>query len=469
MAWDAQGGRGAAPRSRVRGEEAAAAPIAPGPRRAVPTRRLLWALASCLLLSLPVPLIPPVGWLWWSALAALGLLLGVDFLTRPPRASVLVERRLAPAYHVGRRGRYALALRNASPRTLRVELREVLPAELEGDGCSLELLLAPGEEQVREVEFVGLSRGAHPPPPLGLRVSSPAGLLAYQELRTLPGEVLVLPGRPAGETEWLLAQAATIDELGQRRVRQRGAEREFESLREYVVGDEVRKIDWKASARRRRPLVRLFETERNAELLLAVDTGRLMGSLIDGVPKLDLALTPVLDLAAVALRRGERVGLLAFDSQARCFVPPRGGLQQLGTLLEACARLPRPREPTSYLRAVRYLEAHHRKRCLLLVFTDFTDELSAQEMHASLAALTRRHVLVFVGVGDPHLARIADAPATVPREAFQRAVAAQLLEERRRVLAGMERLGVLTVDAEPARLSGPLIRRYLDVRLRGLV
>jgi uncharacterized protein (DUF58 family) len=427
------------------------------------------AAGGLLVCAALVPLAPALGVLWGAFASVLALLLALDLFARPRRDALEVRRELRRAYHVGRRGSFDVVLRNRSPGALEVALKEVLPHALEGSGLDGQFILGPGEERRGEVTFVGLSRGEHPLLPLGVRFGRPLGLLAYQHARADGAAALVLPGRPPGETEWLLSHAAALEEVGQRRTRRRGAEQEFESLRDYVVGDEIRRIDWKASARRSRPLVRQYESERNAETILAIDCGRLMGSLIDGVPKLDLALTPVLDLAAVALRRGERVGLLGFDADARSFVPPRAGLAQLTPILEAAARLPRGTQPTSYLRAVHHLEAHHRKRCLLVVFSDFTDELSAADMYASLAALTRRHVVLFVAVGDPHLTAILDGPAEDERAHVQRAVAGQLLGERRRVLARMERLGIFTVDAEPARLTGPLLRTFLEVRLRGAV
>jgi uncharacterized protein (DUF58 family) len=436
----------------------------------VPGRGLIAVGVAILLVAAAAPALPAVGpVLWRAAILLVALLLAVDFLVRPRRGAVSVARGLQPVYHVGRRGTYRVRVRNDSDRALVVTLREALPPELEGEDVTLRLTLGPGEEVEREIAFVGLRRGRHALPRPSLRVAHPFGLLEYQESAPLDERVTVAPGRPAGETEWLLTRAALIEELGEKRSRKRGADREFESIREYVVGDEPRRVDWRASARRLRPMVRQYQTERNAEVILALDCGRLMGSLIGGIPKLDLAMTPVLDLAAVALRRKERVGFLAFDSAPRAFVPPRGGIRHLASFQSAIAALPEPAEPTSYLRAVRYLESRHRKRCLILVFTDFTDELTAREMEASLVGLTRRHVMVFVGVSDTHLEEIFDAERADLPSLFEKAVAGQLILERRRTLARMERLGVHTLDADPMRLSGPVIRKYLDLRRRGAV
>ena len=429
-------------------------------RLPVPSRRLLfWSCLTGLVAAL-VPVAPPLAilLLLWTI---------VDWLARPRQGAIGIRRKIELLYQVGREGKYQLILKNTTNRPLVVDFREALPPSLEGREIRERLLLRPQEEIVRQVSFVGLERGEHELPSPGVRVRHPLNLLEHQESIPLRDRISVSPGRPAAETDWILSRVALLEEAGEKKTRRKGMDREFESLREYVVGDEIRRMDWKATARRYRPQVRQYQTERNAEVILALDCGRLMGGLIHGVSKLDLAMTPLLDLAAVALKRGERVGFFAFDSQLRAFLPPRIGLGHLSAMISTLTRLPAALEPSSFLRAVRYVETRHRKRSLILVFTDFTDEISAQEIYASLAALTRRHVLIFVAVADPHLEEVFQYKGEDSRAIFEKAVAGQLLLERRRTMSRIERLGIFTVDAEPSRLSGPLIRRYLEVRLKG--
>jgi len=261
-----------------------------------------------------------------------------------------------------------------------------------------------------------------------------------------------------------LARASRIGVEGQRPTRNLGAGWEFDSLREYRIGDELRMIDWKASARCHTPVVRQLELEQGLDVMLALDCGRLMRAEIDGIKKLDLAMTPLLDLAAVVLRQGDRAGLLCFDDRPRVYLPPRGGLDQLQRMTEALGDLPDHDSATSYLRAVAHLESRYRKPSFVLVFTDFTDELSAGELTMSLAALARRHRLLFVAVGSPQLELALTTPETSESAVFERGIAGELLVERRRALEGLERLGVATLDAEPHRLSGPLIRRWIELR-----
>jgi len=441
------------------------------PRRViVPSRVFLALLAMITALGIAIPFVPVLATFWYAALLLVGLLALADLLLLP-RADVLrVWREIEPFYNVGRRGTYRVGIENRATRYLSISLRECLPDQVDGADFVLRASLGAGEAREREVEFVGIRRGRYDFPQPTLRVLSLLGLFEVQKRMTPEENSLTLsPGRPARETEWLLTRAAILEEAGQRRTRKRGIDREFESLREYVVGDEIRRMDWKASAKRFKPHVRQYQSERSTELIFALDCGRLMGSLIEGVSKLDLVMTPLLDLAAVALRRDERIGFLGFDSKPLAFMPPRQGMQQLNNLVQTLSTLPEAREPTSYLRAVRYLETRHRKRCLIVFLTDFTDELSAREMHATLAAMARRHVMIFVAVGDPHLRTVVDTPRLDTTSLFERAVAGQLLQERRQTIAQLDRMGALTIDADPMQISGPLISRYLDVRLRGML
>jgi len=407
---------------------------------------------------------PSLSTVWWASIAVIAFVVAIDSLSRPPGGAVQFERIALSDYRVGRESTYILRLKNRSARRLQIEIREVLPASFKPNQFEARLTLAPGAREEIPVMFLPLERGAFDLTEVTLRLSAPRGLLAWQEAPSRRDELLILPGRPKAETRLLLTRTAVLQEPGRQLLRRRGQDREFESLRDYVVGDDLRSVDWKASARRQRPQVRQFQTERNSEILLAVDCGRLMGNLVHGVTKLDLAIVPVLDLAAVAVQNGERVGLLTFDSEVLGFVPPRGGLRQLGNLTDHLAQLETSFRQTNYSRAIQHLEAHHKKRAVIVIFTDFTDEYSSRELQAVLAALARRHVILFVAVGDQHLEEVlAEEPRQIAA-VYQKAAAAELLGERRRVVESLQRMGVLAVDADPLHLSAPLIGRYLEAR-----
>jgi uncharacterized protein (DUF58 family) len=313
-------------------------------------------------------------------------------------------------------------------------------------------------------------RGAHVLGDVRLRLLSPLGLVWRQARLSGAQRIEVVPAlaglkrtlRLAGSDRWL--------DLGVRRQRRRGSlTTDFESLREYVTGDDVRLVDWKATARRGYPTVRQFQVERGQELVLLVDCGRRMAATVAGGAgrgwtKLDHALDAALELAAVALQEGDRVGLAAYDVGLRAWVPPARGSRQLQRLLEAAYEL-QPRLVEGDLgRALAEVRVRHRRRALLAVLSDVGDPLSAERLRAALRAAGGAQV-VFAALDDPELSALAEGLAPPgPQASVLRAAALHLAEERRAALQRLEGGGARVLDALPAEAAGPLLAAWLDAR-----
>ncbi len=440
-------------------------PVSPKAQRRfiVPTRRFLRLTLALLFLGLLVSVWPGLG-VFWVLLALLLLLLFLlDTLLGAKGGEIQIERQI-PLGHLGRLGTYNISLHNTGDRPLRLCLHEILPLGCEGDPLKQRLLLLPRQKVFLERSYLGTKRGNHHLPPIGLRIETLLGLAAYQEMHAKEDSLTVQPGRPSVETSWLLIRAGELTRDMDRSLLRRGGNWQFDSLREYCVGDEPRKIDWKASARRHRPMIRTYKSERNTQVLFLLDTGRLMGSLMNGINKLDRSMTPLLDLAAVCLNEGEKVGLMAFDSQPYLWVPPKDRISHLRRMIQALTFLETSHAPTSYFAALSELQARTKKRSLIILFSDFLDEISVRECFTSLAQLAKKHIVLFVAVNDPHMQKIMKEEAGDTASLMEKAVTGQLLEERRRVLAEIERLNIFTLDMDPKHLTGPLIRKYLEIR-----
>jgi uncharacterized protein (DUF58 family) len=252
-------------------------------------------------------------------------------------------------------------------------------------------------------------------------------------------------------------------------VRLRGGHAEFESLRDYVRGDDARLIDWKATARRGRPIVQDQRPERNQTVLLLVDCGRLMNAEAAGASKLDHAVNAALLLAHVALTRGDRVGLCTFSHEVHAWLEPRAGLGHHRLITDGLFDLRGDFTETDHGRCLRLLAARHPKRALLVVLTDFVDAETAADMVAYLREAGRRHLVLFVALKDPFLERAARARVEAPRAGFRKAAAVGLLHERREVLERLRQLGAHVLDSEPDAVAPPLINQYLEVAARGLL
>lgn len=338
-------------------------------------------------------------------------------------------------------------------------------------------------ELVLERDYRSRLRGVHALGDLRLRLRGPLGLV--ERTARMGGEqtIAIEPALAGLKRTLKLAASERWWELGVRKLRRRGGQTEFESLRQYVHGDDVRRIDWKAFAKRGRPTVRQYQEERGQELVLLIDSGRRMRATaaedrLRGWNKLDWAIDAALELAAVALQKGDRVGIAVFDARIRAFVAPTRGARQLARLREAVFHL-HPSEAESDLgRALREVAARYRRSAMVVVLSDVADPLSVDAQRRALASASKRHRLVFAGLDDPSLRRIADglpAPRAEDADVLDedplpavalRAAAFELIEDRRRALRRLAGSGVRVLDAVPAEAAGPLLAAWLDERRR---
>lgn len=303
---------------------------------------------------------------------------------------------------------------------------------------------------------------------LWLRWRGPWGLAEMRRRQEMGDVVEVVPDTRGIHEEALHFFAADAV-FGIRSRQARGEGTEFDALREYAPGMDNRFIDWKHSARHRKLLSREFRQERNHQIILGFDTGRLMLETVDALPKLDHAIRAGLLLAWVSLRAGDLVGACGFDAAFRRFLAPGRGSAQFSRFQGFSAGLDYHEEETNFTLGLAELNSRLQRRALVVLFTDFVDAVSAELMLESLQWLTRRHVVVFAALRDPQPEKTRDA-VPVDFAAAARAVAADdLLRERAVVLERIVRMGVHCLDVPAQELSPALLNRYLMIKQRGLL
>ena len=273
-----------------------------------------------------------------------------------------------------------------------------------------------------------------------------------------------------GASRLLLATAARdLANLGLRRLRRDGAGSEFARLRDYVQGDSMRDVDWKATARRRRPVTRVHETERSQTVILCIDAGRSMAAKVDTLTKLDYAVNAALFLAFVAIKNGDRVGVVVFADGVRAFLPPEAGRRQYRRIVDALYGAEVALTFVDYQALFRELSARARKRALVAIFTDLLDEQQARSLVAPLHRMAHRHVPLCIALRDQSIEDLLRARPAEVDDAFRQAVGLELLEEREALKALIARDGVQLVDAPPSELTLAAVNRYLEVKRRGLL
>ncbi|MEN9216827.1 MAG: DUF58 domain-containing protein [Gloeomargarita sp. HHBFW_bins_162] len=252
-----------------------------------------------------------------------------------------------------------------------------------------------------------------------------------------------------------------------RRQRQLAGGTEFTELREYRTGDDPRLVDWKATARRGRPLVRVLEPEQEQTVLILLDRGRLMTGRIQGVARFDWGLNAALALALAVLHRGDRVGLVVFDRQVSLWLPAQRGTNYLNHLVERSARLQPVLQEPDYLGVMQTVMGQATRRTLVVMLTEVLDTTASSELMGAMGRLPPRHLPLCVTLNDPSVAQQAHTFTTDPALAYRRAVALDLLHQRQVVLTQMQRQGVLVVDAPAHQVSTPLVEAYLRLKARG--
>jgi uncharacterized protein (DUF58 family) len=440
----------------------------------VPSPRLLLAggiLAGASLVVLAFP----AAWLPLLTADLLLVALAVIDWAVTPGVGQLEARRLTPErLGVLEEATVALVVRNRSRMALRVRLRDTPPNRVEvlssagvsGTGELSSVVPADGEARC-EYHIRPQTRGLFTWGSIHLRYRSAMGLWELGRVVPAAAQTRVYPNVAALERYHLLARANRLSTLGIRKVRLRGGAWEFESLREYVDGDDVRLLDWKATARRRKLIVRNHQAEHNQTVLLLLDCGRLMNAEVEGGAKLDHAINSALVLAHVALNRGDRVGLCAFSAKVHTWVTPRSHVGQTRLLAEALYDLRGDFTESDHGDCLRLVAARHQKRALLVVLTDFVDTQTAADMVAHLRQAARRHLVLFLALKDPFLERAVRSLPGTTAEGFRKAAAVDLLHQRREVLERLRRLGMHALDVEPTGITPSLINRYLEITARG--
>jgi uncharacterized protein (DUF58 family) len=267
----------------------------------------------------------------------------------------------------------------------------------------------------------------------------------------------------------LMARRGRLQQVGIRAARLVGAGREFESLREYQPDDEYRRIDWKATARRGKLISRQYEVERSQNVILVLDVGRTMMAEIDGIAKMDYAVNAALLLAYVASLTDDRIGLLVFADTVQTWLPPMKGRAQVYRILEALYNAKARRAESDYRGAMAYLSMHWRRRSLMVCFTDLWDPDSSRQTISELASLQPRHLVACVTLMDTKVQRCAETTIETASQAYEQAVALQMLEDRSRAVYDLQRKGILVVDTPAEKLSAALVNRYLEVKEKMLL
>lgn len=413
---------------------------------------------------------PGLRWAAFVYDAALFIVALVDARVSRLDSRVLIEREIAGRFHIGTETEVRVRVVNDSPRTLRVRVKDEYPPEMRLAGEREAFVRVEGQTTAALVyRLTPPKRGRFTFGRIAVRHVSRLGLAWCQTRAGEAEAVKVYPNvRRAREAE-LKALGERSFVTARRRASWRGEGRDFESLREYVPGDEMRHVSWSATARRGKLTTRQYQIERDQTILIALDAGRLMTARVEGETKFDAGVHAALALMSAAARAGDHAGLMVFARRVSAYVPPGRGREQIDAVIEALYDVEPEMVEPSYARALEFAAANCKRRALVVVLTDLVDEEGSRELLSSLQLLRPRHLPLVVTIADRDLrAAVRDAPANA-RELFTQSVAEEIMHQREAALRRVESRGGLALDVTTAALTPSLLETYMRVKERGLL
>lgn len=392
------------------------------------------------------------------------------FVSRELPEEIEIERTIEGRLAIGEISTIKIGVRNLTTNPITLKVKDEVPGTIAVlDDREAEFTVPAQQTAEFSYRVRPEKRGKYEFGHIAVRHLSKLGLVWCQSSVGVAVSAKAYPNmRRAREMELKALGARSFLAIQRRSVR-RGEGREFESMRDYVRGDELRHISWTATARRNRLTTRQYQIERDQTVMIALDAGRLMTGRIDDETKFDTALHASLALMSASVRAGDNCGVLIFGRRILKFLPPRRGIEHFDAVLEALHDVEPAMVEPSYARAFQFIASNLKKRAFVVVLTDVVDKVSSKELISSLKLLRPRHLPLVATIGDRDLNASVSKVPTDLNDAFVQSAAEEIIHERGSALRLVESLGGLGLDVTTQSLAPKLLESYLRVKERGML
>ena len=367
-----------------------------------------------------------------------------------------------------------IAVRNFGRVSVHARIVDETPAALQLTPAEVELDVPAGASAESQYPILPSQRGDANLNRIFVRYQSALRIAERWAVANAPQTVTVFPNLDEAKQHTLYLIRSRQVELEKRRRRQRGQGREFDSLREYREGDELRDISWTATARRNHLVTRVFQIERSQAVWIVLDAGRLLRAKVAepgriAISKLDYAANAALSLAQIAMHSGDRVGLLAYGRNIQQNLNAARGPHQMRAIVEALAHIRGEAGEADHGRAVHILLSEQKRRSLIVWITDFAETATTPEVLEFAMHMANRHLIVFAAMGQPDLNALAAATPEITEDMYRHVAALEIADRRSALLGALRQRGVLVLELMPGMLASSLVNQYMDVKERGLL
>ena len=422
----------------------------------------IWiALVLLIGLGYAVPLMFVIGrWLF----GVLFLLLLLDVALLYHRSGIKAWRKMSERFSNGDDNEVDIRVESQYPFSVRLQIIDEIPPVFQRRDVLFKLKLQKGEGKNVKYTLRPTSRGTYSFGHLRVFAQSPLGLLQRRFTLGTPCDVKVYPSYLMLTHYELLAISNRLTDLGIKRIRRIGNHTEFEQIKDYVVGDDFRRINWRATARASRLMTNVYQDERSQQIVNIIDKGRVMQQAFRGMTYLDYAINASLVLSYIAIRKEDKAGIMTFSCQFEDFVPPsarRGHMQQI---LETLYRQQTQFEESDFSALAVSVNQHLNKRSLVVLYTNFANKVSMERQLPYLIQMNRRHRLLVVFFADNELKEYMATKPDSEEEYYRHVIAEQFAYEQRLIVSELKNHGILALLTTPENLSVDVINKYLEIK-----
>jgi uncharacterized protein (DUF58 family) len=428
--------------------------------------RLFYLLGAVAILHACAFFIPWLGRMPHLAMGVLMLLLALDYLLVFLRNGISASRKTPERLSNGDQNQLQVLTENRYPFPVVLEVMDELPFQFQERDFSFRFPLAAGQRKTHAYHLRPVKRGEYAFGALNIYACSPIGLVMRRYRFDMGKTVPVFPSFLQMRRYQLMAISNRLSEIGVKKIRRVGHSMEFEQIRDYVPGDDIRTINWKATARRDQMMVNSFTEEKSQQVYCVIDKGRVMKMPFDGLSLLDHSINASVVLSNVALLKQDKAGVITFSEEIGDFLPASGKVAQMNSILDLLHR-----QKTRYLESdFEKLYAHMKRRItqrsLIMLFTNFESLNALQRQLPYLRRIARNHLLMVVFFENSLLSEQIQIPALSLEDVYRRTIAAKFAFEKKQIVRELQQHGILTLLTAPEQLTVNAVNRYLELKSR---
>ncbi|WP_028666767.1 DUF58 domain-containing protein [Runella zeae] len=403
-----------------------------------------------------------------TAIFAFLVLLDLFLLFRT-KEGIFVKRDVSDRLSNGDENPVTIYLENRYPFKTRWEIVDEIPFQFQRRDVLFEAELSPNETQLLRYELRPTKRGEYSFGAVNAFIKTPLGLVKRRYQSSQNKTVAVYPSYLQMRQYELMAISNRLTELGIKRIRRLGHSMEFEQIRPYVKGDDVRTVNWKATARRNELMVNAFQDERSQAVYCLIDKGRVMKSPFEEMTLLDYAINATLVLSNIALIKQDKAGLITFSEVIGQILPAERKAGQMQKILEVLYKQKTRYLESDYETLYAHVKKHIRQRSLLLLFTNFETLSAMRRQLPFLRQLAKTHLLIVVFFENTETASLLKSPADNTEDIYLKTIAERFYYEKRRVVKELELYGIQAILTVPKDLNANTVNKYLELKAKGMM